>query len=36
MIGTHKVEPTMKEMKKKMMEQVRQMQQRSNGAATAA
>ena len=36
MIGTHKAEPTMKEMKKKMTEQVRQMQQHSNGAATAA
>ena len=36
MIGTHKAEPTMKEMKRKMMEQVRQMQQQSTGAATAA
>ena len=36
MIGTHKAEPTMKEMKRKMMEQVRLMQQQSTGAATAA
>jgi len=34
MIGTHKAEPTVNEMKKQMMEQVRQMQEQS--AATAA
>jgi len=39
MVGTHKAEPTMKEMKKKMMEQVRQMEQQPQppaGSATAA
>lgn len=35
MIGTHKAEPTMKEMKKKMIEQIQQMQQAS-GSANAA
>jgi PhnB protein len=36
MIGTHKAEPTTKEMKKKMTEQVKQMQQQSAGGSTAA
>jgi PhnB protein len=36
MVATHKAEPNTKEMKKKMMEQAKQMQQQSPGAATAA
>jgi hypothetical protein len=37
MIGTHKAaEPSAKEMKKKMLEQIGQMQQQSAGTATAA
>jgi PhnB protein len=36
MIGTHKAEPSAKEMKKKMLEQIEQMKQQSAGAATAA
>jgi PhnB protein len=36
MIGTHKAEPSTKEMKKKMLEQIEQMKQQSAGAATAA
>jgi PhnB protein len=36
MIGTHKAEPSLKEMKKKMLEQIEQMKQQSTGAATAA
>jgi PhnB protein len=36
MVGTHKAEPSAKEMKKKMTEQFQQMQQQSAGTATAA
>jgi PhnB protein len=36
MVGTHKAEPSAKEMKKKMIEQFQQMQQQSPGTATAA
>ena len=36
MIGTHKAEPSAKEMKKKMLEQIGQMKQQSAGTATAA
>ena len=36
MIGTHKAEPSVKEMKKKMLEQIEQMKQQSAGTATAA
>jgi PhnB protein len=36
MIGTHKSEPSVKEMKKKMLEQIEQMKQQSAGVATAA
>jgi PhnB protein len=36
MIGTHKAEPSAKEMKKKMLEQIGQMQHQSAGTATAA
>jgi PhnB protein len=36
MIGTHKAEPTVKEMKKKMSEQMAQMARKAAGAGTAA
>ena len=36
MVGTHKAEPSMKEMKEKMLEQIEQMKQQSTGTATAA
>ena len=36
MIGTHKAEPSPKEMKKKMLEQIGQMKQQSAGTAAAA
>jgi PhnB protein len=36
MVGTHKAEPSTKEMKKKMIEQFQQMQQQPPGTATAA
>jgi len=36
MIGTHKAEPSTKEMKKKMLEQIEQMKQASAETATAA
>jgi hypothetical protein len=36
MIGTHKAESSAKQMKKKMFEQIRQMQQQSASTATAA
>lgn len=36
MVGTHKAEPSAKEMKKKMIEQFQQMQQQPAGTATAA
>ena len=36
MIGTHKAEPSAKEMKKKMLEQIEQMKQQSASTATAA
>jgi PhnB protein len=36
MVGTHKAEPSAKEMKKKMIEQFQQMQRQSAGTATAA
>jgi PhnB protein len=35
MIGTHKAEPSMKEMKKKMLEQIEQMKQQSGREAAA-
>lgn len=36
MLGTHKAEPTVSEMKKKMAEQMAQMAQKATGAGTAA
>jgi PhnB protein len=36
MVGTHKAEPSAKEMKKKMLEQMQQMSQRKTETATAA
>ena len=36
MVGTHKAEPSAKEMKKKMLEQMAQMEQKSAGAAAAS
>ena len=36
MVGTHKAEPSAKEMKKKMLEQMKQMTQRQTDTATAA
>jgi len=36
MIGTHKAEPSAREMKKKMLEQIEHMKQHSGAAATAA
>jgi PhnB protein len=36
MVGTHKAEPSAKEMKKRMIEQFQQMQRQSAGTATAA
>lgn len=36
MVSTHKAEPSMKEMKKKMAEQMEQMRQNQAGSATAA